>query len=339
MKNLVQILFYCSTTLLLLIISSTAKSVPIGVGNVLVSSDERLYEYTTSGTLVQTIAIPYPGGAHPISESARDIAYNDTGDVYVYNGTFDPFLSTLDTGSNTWDHRTFSGWSTVNNGSYGGIDVTNNYAFVTDMRTFGDGGADEARGVVRFDLTNSSATRFATSLEPIDLTVGLNGLLYVLYPGGSPEGRFIDVFDPVTMSLVDQISLASIFGHTGHRSIAVDINGDLFIADWDGEVHHVDNSGILIDTILPTCDRFGFDVNCQFNDIDISEFGELALGTRFGEIFLTDTNFSTITTFDLDQNSDAFVEFVHSTISEPSIISLFGIASLLLLAIYRRENI
>jgi len=317
-------------------LSSTVQGLPIGVGNLIVSSDERLYEYTTNGKLVQSLDIPYPGGSHPVTESARDIAYSGAGNTYVYNGTFDPYLSVLNAQTNLWGHQTFSGWSTVNNGTYGGIAVTNDYAFVTDMRTFGDGGADEAHGIVRFDLSDSAATRFATNLEPIDLTVGLDGLLYALYPGGSPEGRFVDVFDPITMSLLEQISLASIFGHTGHRSIAVDTNGDMFIADWDGEVHHVNQTGALIDTISPTCDWIGFDIHCEFYDIDISETGELALGTRFGEIFLTDTSFSTISTFDIG-NSGVFVEFAATVVPEPSVITLFGIGGVIFIATRRRK--
>ncbi len=303
----------CSLIALGLALPQMSAASVITPGNLLISSREVLYEYTTAGVQVQSFDVPYPGWP-PVIESARDIVQAESGDVYVYNGTFDPYLSSLDPGSESWNHRTFSGWSTVNNGTYGGIAVTDNHAFVTDMGTFGDGGADNAQGVVRFDLDGANPLRFATDVEPIDLTLGLDGLLYVLHPGGSPGGRFVEVFDPATLAFIKQINLAGIFGHTEHRAIAVDSHGDLFIADLDGEVHHVSATGVLLDTINPECDWIGRPIHCQFYDIDISHSGMLALGTRFGEVFLTDTRFSSVSTFDVGRRG-VFVAF---SIPEPN---------------------
>jgi len=103
-------------------------------GNILVSTNgpglqQLLQEYTPGGTLVQAVEIP-PAGAW---EDARDLVADAAGNILVYNGTFDPYLSTYAAGA--WNHQTYSGWSTVNNVSYGGIGLFGNYAFVTDMWT------------------------------------------------------------------------------------------------------------------------------------------------------------------------------------------------------------
>src|SRR5687768_14867882 len=86
-------------------------------GNILVStnglSTQLLQEYTPSGTLVQSQDIPAGG----VAEDARDLVADSTGSILLYNGTFDPYLSTLST-SGTWSHQTYSGWSTVNTVSY-----------------------------------------------------------------------------------------------------------------------------------------------------------------------------------------------------------------------------
>lgn len=279
-------------------------------GNLLISSDDVVYETTLTGDVLQSFATEYPGG-YPSTEYARDIAIGADGIVHVYNGTFSPYMSSYDPADGSWTHRTLAGFNTANNASYGGIDVSANRIFATD------GLSDN--GVVEFDTSTEQAIRFADGTDAIDLTLGLDGLLYVLSPGGSPGGRTIDVYDPTTYSLVRSIDLTAIFGWTEHRSVAVNDNGDLYIADWDGEVHHVDAAGQLVQTVSPFCDWIGRDIACSFYDIDISESGQLALGSRFGEVIVTDTGFSAFSKFQIG-NQGTFVEFVPNP--QPTEISI-----------------
>lgn len=243
------------------------------------------------------------GGAYPATEYARDVVIDGEGIVHVYNGTFSPYMSSQDPAASvpTWTHQTYPNWDTANNGSYGGIDVDLSQVFVTDGLT--------DMGVVAFDTDSGVAFRFADGTDSIDLTVGLDGLLYVLAPGGSPGGRTIDVYDPRTYSFVRSIDLTATFGWTEHRSLAVDYNGDLFIADLDGEIHHVSAAGGLVQTITPSCDWIGREISCSFYDIDISESGQLALGSRFGEVIVTDTYFSSVSKFQIGDRG-TFVDFV-----------------------------
>jgi hypothetical protein len=289
-------------------------------GNLLISTGYQIYEYTTEGSYVQNFLIQYPGG-YSITEHARDIAADVDGHVYVYNGTVHPYMSTYESTSGTWSHITYDGLSTVNNAAFGGIDVFDNTVFVSDMFTYGGG---EAHGVVAFDTMTGQALRFANEDNPIDVTMGLDGFLYTLAPGGNPCGTTINKYDPISLEYIDSIHLTDIFGWTEHRSIAVDYNGDIFIADWDGDVHHISKDGVLIDTIRPTCDWIGYNTPCVFLDIDISQNGEIALGTLFGEIFLTDNNFSSISKFDVD-GGGAFVEFVPVAGPEPTTIPITSV--------------
>src|SRR5262245_37272750 len=89
-------------------------------GNILVSTDgpaaqQLLQEFTPAGSLVRSVAIP-PGGP---AEDARDLVSDPSGNVLVFNGTNDPYLSTYAGGS--WSQATYPGWSTVNTVGYGGI--------------------------------------------------------------------------------------------------------------------------------------------------------------------------------------------------------------------------
>ena len=290
--------------------AGTSWAAALQEGNLLISTSEQLYEYTPNGTLVQSYPIPYPG-TDPSTESARDIVATPSGDVFVFNGTFRPFLSTLSTSTDTWQHQTHEGWSIVNNGSYGGIATLGDFVFVTDMLTDGN-------GVVRFDLANGTSLRFAENIEPIDLTIGLDGLLYVLHSGGSPGGRFIDVFDPLTMDFIHTISLADIFGHTEHRSIAVNANGDIFIADWDGEIQKIDAAGNVLNVrLLDHCY-----LACNLFDINVSRDGLVVIGDRFGGVTLTDEDFSSITFFQVG-TSGIFASIVPAV---PAPIFTFDVA-------------
>jgi len=242
--------------------------------------------------------------------------------VHVYNGTFSPYMSTYNTVTGDWSHITKSGFSTVNNVSYGGIDIFGSTVFATDMATADPG---TPKGVISFDIRTGAATRFAEATEPEDLTIGLDGLLYTL-------NRDVAIsYDPNTFALLGSINI----GSGDNRSIAVDENGDIFVARWDGDINHFDMDGNLLNSISPGCDWIGFDTQCEFIDIDISLGGQLALGTRFGEILLTDTSLNNVTTFDVG-SSETFVDF--SPVPVPAAVWLFGSGVMGLIGIARRKK-
>lgn len=278
---------------------SSLSAAEISQDSLLISSNNQVYEYSIQGDFLQSFPTEYPGG-YTLTEYARDIVMDHKGVIHVYNGTFSPYVSSYDTNAESWNHLTADEFSTANNISYGGIDVFGTTVFASDMATSGG----EAQGIVAFDTTDGTVQRFAENIEPIDLTIGLDGLLYALLPGG----EVIHVYHPTTFVFVDSLALTGIPGVTDNRSIAVDYNGDIFVADWEGSVHHLSNTEQLLASISPTCDWVGFNIKCEFIDIDISQEGEIALGTRFGEVFVTDTEFSTVSTFDVG-SGNIFVEF------------------------------
>src|SRR5689334_16537173 len=96
--------------------------------DILAQINGNLYEFGQNGVVVGTVPIPAGTDGQSTGDSPpRDISMDDAGHVYVYNGTFAPFLSRYDTVSGTWSHMTFAGWSTVNNVTYGGIVASGNY--------------------------------------------------------------------------------------------------------------------------------------------------------------------------------------------------------------------
>jgi hypothetical protein len=138
-----------------------------------------VYEYTPAGSLVQEIAVPVPGDVFP-----RDLCVDPTGKLHLFNGTFSPYLSTFDPATTNWTHHTAADWAIANNVYSGGLAFWNGFVFVPDSLPIGGWTA----GILRFDAAdNYSARRFAHTGEFVQVTIGRDGLLYALGPGGSPQ--------------------------------------------------------------------------------------------------------------------------------------------------------
>src|SRR5262249_52107942 len=143
-------------------------------------------EYTPSGSMVRTVPVPPPPGSS--GDTARDLVEDSSGKVYVYNGTFTPALATYNPATSAWSQQPYSGRSTSNNTSYGGLGLYQNYVFASDMTVAGDP-TGQSNGVVRFNLTDGTATRFANGIDTIDVNVGLDGYVYAL------AGTTVTVYD------------------------------------------------------------------------------------------------------------------------------------------------
>ncbi len=311
---------------LLTIAGPTSQAGSFTPGDILVTTSSDLQtsflkEYTPTGTLVQSVQVPVaPGG----DSYARSIATDAAGNAQIYNGTFNPFLTTLDpAGSGTFSNHTISGWSTVNNLNYGGLVVDGNYAYATDMATDNSGGSPN--GIVRFDLTSFSATRFASGTQNgqgdyTSLGLGLNGLLYATWPGGSPEGNHIDVIDPTTMTVVKTITLPFTFSLTG---VTADQAGNIFAvgALGDGHIYELDSNGNVLASIST-----GF---TDLNGLELSNSGALLTASSNGEVIMSNTSLSQLTSFSVGSQITTFDAFVTppttQSVPEPASLTLMAI--------------
>lgn len=301
-RNLLIVTAAC--VLLSAVSASPSGATPI----ILVSTDDVIHRFSTAGELSETIPIPYPGGLRPVTESARDLVASGQ-NLFLYNGTFDPSLSTYDTASDTWTHTDHAGWSTVNNATYGGIATIGSLVFATDMDT------GDAQGIVRFDTFANTSIRFAQDIGPIDLTIGLDELLYALYPGSS-GGTNINVYG-LDGDFLRQIELASSIGAQDIRAIAVAANGQIFAASFSGTLFRLDALGGVINSTTLLCEDGLF--ICNLYDVDLFG-GTLAVGSRFGDVLVTDVTLSSVTSFSVGSQG-TFVAFV---IPEPAPALLIG---------------
>lgn len=252
-------------------------------GNILISSEEVLYEYTTAGVFVQSLPIPDYTGEIPNLSTARDIAVKVGSDlVHVFNGTFEPFLSTVNMVTSSWSHDTYGGWSIINNSTYGGIAVTGDYVFVTDMSA----SLGTEMGIIRFDL-GGSTVRFADTTAPIDLNMGLDGLLYAL------DGQYVRIYNPATLALLNTINLHSTIAFNDYRSVAANSAGEMFVVDWDGDIHKTDSSGNgVLSVSLTSTAQSKF-----LMDVDVAATGTVIVGDNSGGVTITDESFASPTGF------------------------------------------
>jgi hypothetical protein len=319
-----------------------ALAEPLTPGNLIASVNEftgsstaptYVAEYTPAGTRVQILAnVPIPGGGGgPTTEQARDLILGPGNAIHLYNGTFDPFLARLDLGTASWTQQTFAGWSTVNNITYGGIGKLGPYVYVTDMTTFGPG--DTPKGVVRFDTGGGPTVRFADTIEPIDLYIGPDGILYALANQGSGSAPgSIFKYDPLTFAALGTVAI----GFGNNRALAVADDGSIIVATFGGQIIRYSATGTPLDSLLVS--------GANFADVDIDPAtGRIALGTGFdGEIVLTDLALDSFTRFRATNSTsggDVFVAWVTEstppTIPEPSSVALLAMGFTILASYLR----
>jgi hypothetical protein len=291
-------------------------------GNVLVTLDSIIYEYTVAGTQVQALPIgrgPNPDlffglhrrtGGSPY-EPARDVAMTDDGILHLYNeqsnlgqSTFSDRksrLSSLDP-SGVWQHHALDEeWNA--SGIESALTVQYPYALALDQPTGGD-----ARGIVRFDTAGGfAADRFdsgSTFLKNIN--TGLDGNVYVL----EANGTTVDLFDPTTLAFTGSpITLAA-----SVNAIAVDAAGRIFAVGGAQEmtVYEFDQTGAIQNSLdLNGTVQFG----AVLTDIDVSSSGQIAMGLlntarNDGEFVLSDTTLTSATLITIDPLPNQEVTYV-----------------------------
>ncbi len=293
-------------------IAGAAFGAPFTPGNILVTTGNNapipntVFEYTRTGTLVQSLAVPGIDG-QSAPDYIRGVAIDRKGRLHVYNGTFKAALSTYDPVAGTWSHKVIPGLSVVNAGNLGRVAVYRDYVFLTDDET----NQAEAMGIVRVNLTNNTWVRFATPSSYndgyIDLNVGPDGLLYALAGEGSPSGRWIDVFDPVTLAKTKTIDLTPIaWGPAGSiGDIVVRSDGKI----WANQMY---SPSFLLNASGSIASTHTFTQNSYIDDFDMAQDGTLAQIQFDGKVHVYDPTFGFVRSFETSgyyysQSQGAFI--------------------------------
>lgn len=289
-RRFVTLFIVFSLVILAFPLSVTAQ--PFNQDSYLVSADNNLFEFSPTGAQIQVIPIPRPNG-----ERSRDIVVTTSGEVAVYNGTFSPVLSIYNPETDTWRDMTAPEWNTVNNGTYGGIAAYGGSVYVTDMLS-------DLNGIIQFNM-DGSYIRHLVGNEYIDLTLGLDGLMYALR---DMYGR-LDIIDPSTMQVIRNLSLD--FG-AGIRGVMADAQGTIYAAAWSGDLIKYDSNGIEID-------RRWSGVN-NLEDIDINATGAIIFSDWNQTFHVADANLNVLFqyTVPVPYYADTFVAFAQGVIGGPA---------------------
>jgi len=261
-------------------------------------------EYTPTGSLVRSVVVPpTPGNTF---DYARGVVEDPSGKVYVYDGTFTPYLATFSPTASTWSQTTYTGWSTVSNVSYGGLGLYHNFVYASDMNTAGAA----PNGVVRFDTVANTATRFGNGIDFTKVTIGLDNKVYAL------AGQQVYVYDPVAMTQLRVITLPS----GDYRGIAVNASGDIFTTAWNSVISHFNSSGTLLQSITLNSSNGAPFMFSNPDDIAIASDGTLAIGSFSGHIVQMTSAFTNISYIDTGTSNTVFVTFAPgSSGSAPSV--------------------
>ena len=270
----------CAACFSFLILSVSSVAAPLTTNSVLASfGSDFVGEFSRDGSLLQSIRVPNPShvpGSVGGFEFVRDIELTGDGRLAIFNGTFTPYLTIWNPADNSFTHDTLAGWSSDGNLFFGRLAAHGNFVFASDN------GLGSTPGVVRFDRLSPGTAHRIASINPLDLAVSSDGLLYVL----GVDGLTVEVIDIETLILQRTLTLAhQVFG------IAAGLKGTLIGASIVGGLSRFDSAGNVVETASGP----------GIGDIDIAVDGSI-LGRIVGfteGVFLGDDDLSGRTLFDL----------------------------------------
>lgn len=301
----------------------SARGAALTDGDLLITTDfstspqTTLYEYTTAGTQVQSWAVPYPGGRNSVQD-LRDIAVGPDGNVQIFNGTSAPYLTTLNPATGVFTNHS-GDFSSAGNVSHGGVAIAGNYVFVSNENINGNANY----GVLRFNTANNySSAGLLPGEQSEQVSMGFDGLLYVLNGNESQGWPGVEVYNPQTMSLVRTI----VFTNNDIRDVAATANGTMYAAGWNGTIYEYNTQGNIIGSLATGLGNL--------DDISLSSAGQIAVCTDAGKVGLTDTSLDPLSSFAVPDGQ--FVAFTNSADASPVPEPVgFGAAALALIALKR----
>ena len=234
---------------------------------VVTNNDDRLSFLNHSGNVINTVEVPLNIGC---CTSVRDITIVNEKTLAMLNGTFAGSLTLFKPAFGGWIHIPLPYWSTVNNTTYGGVDVHDDYVFISAT----DVSSNTFQGIVRVN-TKTFETTYVTGPESIDVTVGQDGLIYALGRHGA-----LNIYDADTLELV-----TATFVNSDARSITVDANSTLYVATYQGKIYKQSPGGNELGMI---------DVGTGLHDINFHSEGYLLTSENYGSIFILNTQLDVI---------------------------------------------
>lgn len=257
---------------------------PFVEGNLLLTTNDRLFEYTPAGVQVQDITVPNTLGSN-VDVSGVAVDSDGRAHVLITRAFGDDEIATLDPSLGTWTSHPVVAF--LGNVSDGDLSIQGRTLYTKSR----------AISLDDFSTRPIAPPSFGGVGE---IAVGLPGRLHAL-DSGSPRWR-VRTIEASDFSLITTRELRDANGfRLDMRGLAIAPNGDLYAADWDGRIYWYDQDANLLLSQL-TAD---FNLLC----IDISRQGQVVTGSRSGTVSVLSSDLSMETSFTVSSGL-VYVSFV-----------------------------
>lgn len=279
-----------------------------GAGNILISFEDRVSEYTREGMHVRDIWQPQ---FSPADVGIRGVAADGLNSFGAFLGTFNPSLGHYELSSDGWTFASDPSWA-VWNSSPGAVARAGSRWFVVDnLLNNTNTGSNSTAGVVVFE-NGVSIGEILSATEVYDVSVGANGLVYLLesYLTSAPRLRW---FDPQTLQELGALVPFATAGVEWGTKVTADRLGNIYLGGSAlAPLVRLDSSGSLLaqtDCIVPGNSRSckGSISNLAFSADDL-----LFVGSNRGYLIAVNADFSSgfsaaLSDFVPDQYLQAYV--------------------------------
>ncbi len=278
-----QIVFTLFCVIIFTAVTSSSFAASFTQGNVVIHTNDRIYEYSLNGVRIQRISAPklnYTQNGITMAANNR-VAINDVDKLHLYDSI-----------KNQWSIISSIGVDAGLNTGDGKIAAYCNFVFSGDI-------LGNTKGIVRYELLQQTYSRDQNTIAS-NISFGLDGYFYI---GNSK-------FDPVTLENTGPAEFLSPPGNIIDR--VANKSGTQFIISSSPyhAIYRVTKTGVR-DAVLYT----GYYRVRNLIDIDINDAGKIVVGNKDGQVLITDENFKSLRIIDLssDENSTpAYVTFVSS---------------------------
>jgi hypothetical protein len=290
---------------------------PFTLGDLLVTSQSGniLYEYTRNGVMVQSLSVPAPPNATRTYQVGGVLVdRNGYVDVAQFGSGADTYLSAYQASTQSWRQISAAPCNGITNGLDLDLAQYQSRIYVSVISSY------------QLDAANNYAvTQLPQSTEPLPnvgnsaVSVGLNGLLYIVN-SGSPKAN-VSVVNPSTFAVLQNLILvdASNLRITA-EGLAATADGTIYAADISGTIYKYSSTGVRLGS-------FATGISSP-STLSLMPDGTLAMGSRFGDVYITNTSFSTQSHFTVPGTLTDYVGFV-TAVPEPSPLILVGAGAIM----------
>lgn len=256
-------------------------------GNLVVSVEKQIIEFTQEGAIVQTIDVPHPDTDR---YDSYDVAIDRFGRAHVLNSApfSNDYISTYTPETGSWTHTDIS--------IFIGSTFSGNLSLDKDVLYT----KTQAISILDFSINDIVIPNFYTLAE---ITAGLDGKLYA-YEALSPSHR-LKVLDAADFSTIEDLALRDEEdSRISASGVIANSGGIIYVVSHDRKLRQYNYNGTLLKSITLALQNIP-------TDIELSSDGTLLIAAG-GEVIIANENLEVEDKFSVSDYyaANAYVTFV-----------------------------